>query len=494
MTSVDRQAEGRRCFLRILLTLASSAAISGGLGAATDVSGTIPTSQWTEAGSPYRATGDLTVPEGAVLTVGPGVTVAFGEGISLAVQGALVVAGTQEKPVAFLPAVQGKAWDGVLIRGANASGTIAHLELSGSAPAKVGGTTYPGAFSIRSGAKVELRNCWFHDFENPVIDSTGGSELVVMDSTVENCREAVHSADSYALLDRIHIRGVTGYSDCIDFDNDSTPRSVIRNSLIEDNAEDDAIDFGYTNALVEDCVVRDIRGGKGLDAEGTSSPEFNYCVVYDTKYGIVSKDSCTPIFRHCTVTRCEVGVWCFEKNAGKGGGRGEAESSIVWGNQKEFDIDAKSSFAMTYSLVEGGYAGERNIEEDPRFADPSANDFRLQPASPAAGAAREGGDMGALPVVDPPQVLFVRSDVNGDGTIDIGDAIFLLSYLFADGEEPTCRDACDANDDAELQISDPVFLLYYVFAAGPAPADPFGSCGLDGTPDDLGCDAFAPCE
>jgi len=496
MTNGDRRRTDRGCAIAILGSVAASVAIPTGLVAATDVRGTIATSEWNEAGNPYRAVGDLTVPKGAVLTIGPGVAVRFGEGISLAVQGRLVIAGTAEKTVAFLPATEGGDWDGVLIQGADASASIDHLDMSGSAPAKVGGTTYTGAFSIRSGAKVEVRNSRFHDFKDNVIDSTGRSELEIFDTLIENCEEAVHSADSFCLLERVHIRGVTGYSDCVDFDNDSTPRSVIRECLIEDNAEDDAIDFGYTNALVENCVVRGIRGGKALDVEGKSSPEFINCVVYDSKYGIVSKDSCTPIFRHCTVTQCEVGVWCFEKNAGRGGGLGSAEDSIVWGNQKQFDIDAKSSFAMTHSLIGGGYAGEGNLDADPRFVDSASNDFRLLPGSPAAGTAQDGEDMGALPVAWPPQVPFVRGDVNGDGAHDIGDAIFLLSYLFvfAGGEALTCEKAGDANDDANLEISDAVFLLSYIFAGGPAPDAPFPGCGMDGTAGDLGCAAFPPCE
>ena len=42
---------------------------------------------------------------------------------------------------------------------------------------------------------------------------------------------------------------------------------------------------------------------------------------------------------------------------------------------------------------------------------------------------------------------FVRGDSNGDGAIDIADAIAVLSYLFAGGRALDCDDAADVNDD-----------------------------------------------
>jgi len=65
---------------------------------------------------------------------------------------------------------------------------------------------------------------------------------------------------------------------------------------------------------------------------------------------------------------------------------------------------------------------------------------------------------------DPPDAnpapRFRRGDANADAVLDIGDAISLLGHLFAgDGELP----------------------------------GPFGGCGSDPTPDDVGCGSFAPC-
>ncbi len=109
-------------------------------------------------------------------------------------------------------------------------------------------------------------------------------------------------------------------------------------------------------------------------------------------------------------------------------------------------------------------------------------------------------DDGVPDYVDPnvhgPAVLFTRGNVNVDARIDIADAIFMLSHLFADGPVPSCEDAADANDDGKLDIADAIKILGHLFAqAGPLPA-PFGECGLDreGPADTLDCVSYPPCQ
>lgn len=82
---------------------------------------------------------------------------------------------------------------------------------------------------------------------------------------------------------------------------------------------------------------------------------------------------------------------------------------------------------------------------------------------------------------------FIRGDANGDGALNIGDAITTLSYLFS-GATVECLDAGDANDDGTVNIADAIHSLSYLFAIGAAPASPFPRCGQDPTIDALDCD------
>ena len=50
-------------------------------------------------------------------------------------------------------------------------------------------------------------------------------------------------------------------------------------------------------------------------------------------------------------------------------------------------------------------------------------------------------------------------DANGDGTINISDAVFLIQYIFAHGTAPSPICLGDANGDNTVNISDAVYLI-----------------------------------
>jgi hypothetical protein len=103
----------------------------------------------------------------------------------------------------------------------------------------------------------------------------------------------------------------------------------------------------------------------------------------------------------------------------------------------------------------------------------------------ATNADRESADIDWIAFST--SASFLRMDAAADGTIDIADALFVLSYLFVGGAVPTCLDAADGNDDGAVDISDAVQTLLYLFRQAEPPPDPFGTCGGDPTPDALGC-------
>jgi hypothetical protein len=94
----------------------------------------------------------------------------------------------------------------------------------------------------------------------------------------------------------------------------------------------------------------------------------------------------------------------------------------------------------------------------------------------------------------PRPVSFVRGDVNADGGLDIGDAIFTLTYFFLDGAAPPCLKSADADDGGAVDLADAIYLLSYLFAGGLPPAPPFEGCGTDSTADSLPCAKYEPCE
>jgi hypothetical protein len=91
------------------------------------------------------------------------------------------------------------------------------------------------------------------------------------------------------------------------------------------------------------------------------------------------------------------------------------------------------------------------------------------------------------------EASFRRGDANGDGRIDISDAVRILNYLFLHAAPLACREAADATDDGRLNLTDAVRILVHLFQSfGPLP-EPYPGCGADPTPDDLTCDSQPAC-
>jgi hypothetical protein len=105
---------------------------------------------------------------------------------------------------------------------------------------------------------------------------------------------------------------------------------------------------------------------------------------------------------------------------------------------------------------------------------------------------------------------FVRGDANSSGSVDIGDAIFILNFLFKGGPQPACLDAADVDDSAQVagaftpvDLTDALLLVRWLFFGGepPAPPSPLRIrglaefCGVDPQlRDDLDCGAYPFCE
>jgi protocatechuate 3,4-dioxygenase beta subunit len=63
-------------------------------------------------------------------------------------------------------------------------------------------------------------------------------------------------------------------------------------------------------------------------------------------------------------------------------------------------------------------------------------------------------------------------DVNGDGSIEAGDVVFLINYLYLDGAAPDPVMTGDTNGDGTIGGGDIVYLINYLFRGGPAPCGP----------------------
>ncbi len=58
---------------------------------------------------------------------------------------------------------------------------------------------------------------------------------------------------------------------------------------------------------------------------------------------------------------------------------------------------------------------------------------------------------------------FVVGDANYNGSVNIGDVVFMVNFVFKAGSGPIPPEAADANCDATINVGDPVTLINYIF-------------------------------
>ena len=66
----------------------------------------------------------------------------------------------------------------------------------------------------------------------------------------------------------------------------------------------------------------------------------------------------------------------------------------------------------------------------------------------------------------------ILGDTDGDGTVDVADIVYLVSYVFKSGPAPKGTDSGDVNCDRATDVEDIIDLVNYVFKSGPKPECP----------------------
>lgn len=337
------------------------------------------------AASPYVIASDLIVPAGVTLTIEPGVTITFSERRNLRVQGALLVNGSAAQPVSFSGRA-GARWGGISFENPAMPSALAHLVLRGATKG-FDPNLYPSAISGLN-ATLRLDFLDIDGCEAPIFCRGGSTTL----------------RDS-----RIH-PPYTGDGINIKQGLATTQRCVF---LGNNQPDTDAIDYdGVTDGIIEDCAIYRFQGfnSDGIDIGEACSNILiqRNRIYYNSDKGVSVGQGSTVILRHNLIVGCNLavgikdagstatidqntfvdcgtGVAVYEKNFGGGGGDVLITNTIISRAKiAPVTADALSTATIAYSISDTtALAGTGNLLVEPRFTDPVALNFQLQPDSPA---------------------------------------------------------------------------------------------------------------
>ena len=138
----------------------------------------------------------------------------------------------------------------------------------------------------------------------------------------------------------------------------------------------------------------------------------------------------------------------------------ESKATPVNTPQRSPFTDSRQGYQMVTDVLDG-FGGESE----------SAN-YRIPVNSggqPSAIGLSESANWG----IEAGYVLAIRvtrGDVNADGIINVGDVVYLVSYLYKGGPEPCPVESGDATSDEIVNVGDIVYLVTYLYKGGPPPA------------------------
>jgi len=184
------------------------------------------------------------------------------------------------------------------------------------------------------------------------------------------------------------------------------------------------------------------------------------------------------------------------------------------GEQRLFCADVgQSAWEEVDLIVRGGNYGWRVMEgthcyDPPVSCDPGGKILPIAEYGHDIGTSITGGYVyrgTRYPSLQGKYIFgdFSRPGFGGNGRLfylveDQPGVFSLHEFVTNGGPAPACADAGDANDDGKLDIGDPIYTLNALFADGPDIRPPSGAipdaCGFDPTDDALDCASYPACD
>ena len=372
------------------LTFYSELNVPEGAFTGTEVTGIIenPTT-WDITGSPYSLPEGLTIAEGAVLTIEPGVLVGIGTQQSIFVEGGINAIGTVVDSIHFVPLNPtpdpDSNWGAIIVTSTTDETNMAYVSI-------IRGSN--GPIIPASAAMIKILGGQFSIFDSEL--SWGESGAIVSYSAsihVERVifehfgRHMVLAGGQSAVVRscRFTLKPVAPvYMGLVEFNSISGYGEVSRCEFFA--CEDDAIDSDWSNNIeISRNYITD-AGDKGISiGENCDNFSITNNIIIDCQIGIGIYTSANVELYNNLVSLNTEGL-----SVSHPGGAGEAvmRNTICWQNGVNIMPPPPGFLTVEYSLVGGAepWPGQGNINSDPNFIDQWNENFYPQSNSPLIDA------------------------------------------------------------------------------------------------------------
>ncbi len=350
--------------------------------------------------SPYLVRKNVVVLPNKTLTIEAGVEIHFPENGNLLVQGNLQVEGTEDALVRFLPneAIGAIEWGHVYFENTTDTSSLVWMEIIGASQ---------GGHPLKENAALAVWNSVL-EMNHVTLEDVEGNPILARYSDIWLRNSQLHSKVTgdlinvkygFGLIDSCVFRGNDQVdTDAIDYDD--VKDGVIRNSKIYNflGFNSDGIDLGEgsKDIIVENNFIHHITDkGISIGQNSTVFSKNNTFVECDQGFGI--KDEGFASVEQTTFYNNANDIVAFEKNIGSGGGFVEAANNIFSNTVfSPISSDATSDVQVSYSLSDtDSLLGNNVLLIDPRFENPTQNNFQLQATSPAINTG-----MNSIAIID----------------------------------------------------------------------------------------------
>ena len=285
----------------------------------------------------YTIINTVIIPKNTHLIIEPGTQIFMGETASILSYSPVTAIGTANEPIVIEG--QGDSWGTFGIADAGSESTFNHIIIREGSEATVNGIFMSGMLSIFRSNGVIMNGSFSNAHGDDAVNIKYGNV------SVSNSRFADNAFDG---LD-------------VDFSN-----SLIQKNTFVNNGND-GIDISGSQPRIVDNIIRNSADKCISVGEGSDAILFNNLLVHCGNFGIAIKDSSDPLIINNTITGSGIGISGYQKKQIFGGGKGRVVNSIVWANKKSVELNDLSSLKVESSVVEGGYAGDGNLDVNPEL-------------------------------------------------------------------------------------------------------------------------------